>query len=295
MQSPRLARAGVLLGATVTAITVAACGGTQTQTHGLTVVASTDVWGSIARAVAADHAKVDSILTSPTDDPHSYEATPANAAAIADASLVVYNGGGYDHWVDDVLAAHPAVATVDAYSLLGAETTPDGPANEHVFYDPTVAKAVAARVAVRLASDDAAHADAYRANAAEFGRQTDAIAASERTIGEKHPGAAVVSTEPVAHYLLVNAGITDRTPEGFASAAEQGDDPSPADLAAPRWTPWRGAPQRPRRLRPAPGTLPALGGWRGRPARSPARSYPCPRRSPRRPARRPACCRTSRA
>ena len=42
----------------------------------------------------------------------------------------------------------------------------------------------------------------------------------------------MVATEPVAHYLLVNSGITDKTPEGFASAVEQDTDPSPADLAA---------------------------------------------------------------
>ena len=42
----------------------------------------------------------------------------------------------------------------------------------------------------------------------------------------------MVATEPVAHYLLVNAGIADKTPTGFASAVEQGTDPSPADLAA---------------------------------------------------------------
>jgi zinc/manganese transport system substrate-binding protein len=232
MQSPRLARAGHLLGAALLALAVVACGGPQPHSHGLTVVASTDVWGSVARAVAGDYATVDAILTSSTDDPHSYEATPANAAAIADASLVVYNGGGYDHWVDDVLAAHPAVATVDAYSLLGAQTTPDARANEHVFYDPAVAKAVAAGIADRLAAADPPHGDAYRANAAEFGRQTDAIAGSERAIGDKHPAGSVASTEPVAHYLLVNAGIADRTPVGFARAAEQGDDPSPADLAA---------------------------------------------------------------
>lgn len=233
MRSPRLAtRACFLLGATLLAFPTVACGGQASHSHGLTVVASTDVWGSVARAVAGDYATVDAILTSSTDDPHSYEATPANAAAIADASLVVYNGGGYDHWVDDVLAAHPAVPTVDAYSLLETQTTPDGPANEHVFYDPPVAKAVAVRVADLLAADDPSHGDAYRANAAEFGRQADAIAKSERAIGDKHPGAAVVATEPVAHYLLVNAGVADRTPAGFASAAEQGDDPSPADLAA---------------------------------------------------------------
>jgi zinc/manganese transport system substrate-binding protein len=42
----------------------------------------------------------------------------------------------------------------------------------------------------------------------------------------------VVATEPVAHYLLVNAGIADKTPEGFSNAIEEDTDPSPADLAA---------------------------------------------------------------
>ena len=138
-----------------------------------TVVASTDVWGSVASAVAGDHATVKSIVNSAADDPHSYEATPADAAAIADASLVVYNGGGYDQWVDDVLAGHPGVTTVDAYSLLPG--TVAQPANEHVFYDLTTAKAVAAQIADRLAKIDAAHADDYRANAAEFGERADEI------------------------------------------------------------------------------------------------------------------------
>ena len=50
---------------------------------------------------------VKSIVTGAAADPHSFEATPADVAEISDASLVVYNGGGYDHWVDDVLAGHP--------------------------------------------------------------------------------------------------------------------------------------------------------------------------------------------
>src|SRR5215207_3057669 len=90
---------------------VAACSQQQAESPeqrdaSTTVVASTDVWGSVASAVAGDHATVKSIVTSTVDDPHSFEASPANAAEIADASLVVYNGGGYDHWVDDVLASH---------------------------------------------------------------------------------------------------------------------------------------------------------------------------------------------
>ena len=193
------------------------------------VVASTDVWGSVASAVAGDHAAVKSIVTSTVEDPHSFEASPSDVAEIADASLVVFNGGGYDHWVDDVLANHPDVVNVDAYSLL---EKPEQPANEHVFYDPATAKAVANTIADRLAEVDSGHADIYRANAAEFGKQADEIAASERAIGEAHPGASVVATEPVAYYLLANAGVTDKTPEGFSSAIEEDADPSPADLAA---------------------------------------------------------------
>src|SRR6478752_5188857 len=145
------------------------------------------------------------------------------------ASLVVYNGGGYDQWVDDVLSGHPGVTTVNAYSLLPG--TVAQPANEHVFYDPTTAKAVAVQIADRLAKADAAHADAYRVNAAEFGKRADEILQIECAIGQTHPGTAVVATEPVAHYLLVNAGITDKTPQGFSSAVEEDADPAPADLA----------------------------------------------------------------
>ena len=155
---------------------------------------------------------------------------PPTPPPVIDASLVVYNGGGYDQWVDDVLSGHPGVTTVNAYSLLPG--TVAQPANEHVFYDPTTAKAVAVQIADRLAKADAAHADAYRVNAAEFGKRADEILQIERAIGQTHPGTAVVATEPVAHYLLVNAGITDKTPQGFSSAVEEDADPAPADLAA---------------------------------------------------------------
>lgn len=231
------ARSALTLGIAVTAFTASACGTSSTSgstpdpAGPPTVVASTDVWGSIASAVAGDHAKVHSILTSAAADPHSYEATPSDAAAISDATLVVYNGGHYDQWADDVLLAHQGVTTVNAYSLTPQQ--PGGqPANEHVFYDLATAKAVATSIADHLATDDPANAAAYRENAAAFGTKADAIAESEREIGRKHPGVAVVATEPVAHYLLANAGIADRTPESFSSAVEEGDDPAPADVAA---------------------------------------------------------------
>jgi len=194
------------------------------------VVASTDVWGSVARAVAGSHLTVRSILTGADVDPHSYAASPADAAAITDAALVVYNGGGYDPWVDQVLAGHRAVKSVDAYSLLGA---PNGqPPNEHVFYDLSVAKAVATTIADRLAGIDPENAADYRANAAEFCRGADSISTSEHAIATAYPDAEVIATEPVGYYLLAASGLVNRTPPAFSSANENEIDPSPSDMAS---------------------------------------------------------------
>ncbi|MGZ5363331.1 MAG: metal ABC transporter solute-binding protein, Zn/Mn family [Mycobacterium sp.] len=232
-------RASLAAVTAVTAVTVAvgAAGCTQQESsqpdHGAaSVVASTDVWGSVAGAVAGDHAAVTSIMSGTVADPHSFEASPSDTAAITDASLVVFNGGDYDHWVEHVLEGHPDVPTVSAYSAYALRPNAQDPANEHVFYDPATAKAVAAQVADRLSAIDSAQADTYRANAAAFGAKADEILTLESSIGQEHPGASVVATEPVAHYLLVNAGIADKTPEGFSNAIEEDTDPSPADLAA---------------------------------------------------------------
>lgn len=232
--------AAIGLSAVVLTVGISACGAEQAVGTQLipSVVASTDVWGSVAHSIAGDHAKVTSIISGTAADPHSFEASPANATAIIDATLVVYNGGGYDQWVDDILTSHPGVAAVDAYALLDAAalgepaqaSTP--PANEHVFYDLDTAKAVAAAVADSLAGDDPGHRADYQSNAQTFSREADAVRLIETSIRTTHPGAAVVATEPVAHYLLIAAGLIDKTPQGFTSAVEQDTDPAPVDVAA---------------------------------------------------------------
>ena len=207
---------------------LAGCGaGFPGNPHSPMVVASTDVWGSVARAVAGNHITVKSILTGAETDPHSYQASPSDAAALIDAALVVYNGGGYDPWVDDVLAGHRAVKSVDAYSFAPPNVAP----NEHVFYDLDVAKSVATTLADKLAAIDPGNAADYRANAAQFCRGADAISSSEHAIAGAYPGAGVVATEPVADYLLEASGLVDRTPEAFTAANENETDPAPADMA----------------------------------------------------------------
>lgn len=221
--------AGLAIAAGLTALT--GCGAAA-RPRAATVVASTGVWGSVASAVTGAHVAVKSLVSGADADPHSYVASPADAAAITDAALVVYNGGGYDPWVDQVLARHPGIASVDAYSFVSRAGPGAGPPNEHVFYDLSVAKSVASAIADRMAAIDPANAADYRANAVAFCRGADAIAGSEHAIAGAYPNAGVVTTEPDAGYLLAAAGLVNRTPAAFSAASENQTDPSPADMAA---------------------------------------------------------------
>ncbi|MFE4500369.1 metal ABC transporter solute-binding protein, Zn/Mn family [Rhodococcus sp. NPDC056743] len=229
------------------AMALTACGSEKTGDEGISVVASTNVWGNVAQAVAGDALTVTSIIDEPSADPHSFEATPAQAAKITDASLVVYNGGGYDQFVTDILDAGKGdQKTVNAYDLLdggihAGETAGEshdghthGAVNEHVWFDIPTVDAVAHSVAEQLGALDPDNASTYEANAQAYSQKLAGITAVTDSIAAAHGGESVAQTEPIAHYLLVAAELKDATPEEFTSAIEDGNDPSPAAIAATR-------------------------------------------------------------
>src|SRR5581483_3206290 len=208
-------------------VAVSGCAPTGSQGGKPDVVTSTDVWASVATAVAGDHAHVRPIIYNPAPNPHSYDASPADAAAIADAQLVVYNGGDYDRFVDAVLDQHADIMRVNAFTVGGHQPH----SNPHVFYDLDTVSAVAGAVADRLAAIDPDHAVDYRSNAQKFIGQVHALANTERGIASAHPGAASVATEDVAQYLESATGLTDNTPEGYYTAIGADAEPAPADMA----------------------------------------------------------------
>lgn len=237
--------------------TLAACGSsaeTPAAAAKPVVVASTDVYGSIATAVGGDLVEVRSIIDSPTADPHEYEATPADAAAVAQAVIVVKNGGGYDSFADRLVESAGTNPTViDAVALSGLDgadetghegETPEehaahpeeaehahGEFNEHVWYDLGTVRKVADQLAAELGQKDAANAAAYTANAQAFGTDLDALQQKVDAIKATHNGQAIAVTEPVPLYLTEAAGLQNVTPEAFSEAVEEGDDPAAAVLA----------------------------------------------------------------
>ncbi|MRH90383.1 ABC transporter permease [Nocardia sp. SYP-A9097] len=235
----------VLAAGLATVATLSACGSSKTDS-GLTIVASTNVWGDIAKTVAGPDAKVESLIDDPALDPHSHEVSPVQAAQISDADLIVYNGGGYDEFIDKAISGKNK-RTVNAVDIAGedshggeagtakTETGHDhSGGNEHVWYDAHIVGHVAEHIAETLGAIDPDHKQGYADRAVAFAAQLSGIEAITAEIAAEHPNQPVLQTEPLAYYMLLDAKAADRTPHAFQEAIEQGTDPSPSDVAAVR-------------------------------------------------------------
>jgi zinc/manganese transport system substrate-binding protein len=206
-------------------VLVSACG-SSTGAGGVSVVASTNVYGDIAKQIAGDKVSITSIISNPDADPHSYEADTRNQLALSKADVVIENGGGYDDFVDTMLksAKNDDRKLLNVVDISGKVATAGGEFNEHVWYDfPTVAK-LADQVATALSARDAADAATFRTNAATFKQKLHQLEATEASIKARHAGAGVAITEPVPLYLLQACGLTNKTPAKFSEAIEEGTE-----------------------------------------------------------------------
>ncbi len=215
---------------------------------GIRIVASTDVYGDVAQAIAGDRAEVTSIISGTAQDPHSYEATARDQLAVANADIVIENGGGYDSFIDGMLAASGGSDTVViTVSDLAADHDGSGDTgsghtdshddhghvegfNEHVWYDLHVMEAFAGELAQSLGTLDPDGAAQYDAKLASFTGQLDQLIQRADGLRLEFEGRKAFATEPVPDYLLQELGFSNVTPADYVSAVEGGVDVAPAVL-----------------------------------------------------------------
>jgi zinc/manganese transport system substrate-binding protein len=190
------------------------------------VVAAENVWGDVVAQIGGRHASVTSILSDASADPHLFSSNPRDAARLAQANLVVVNGLGYDDFARKLLDASSGSKR---RVLTMARVMDTGDSNPHLWYDVPRLPDAADAIADALAAEDPRDARLFRGNASRFGASLQPLLRTVATIEQRHPGAPVAYTERVAGYLLDAAGLTVRTPAGFARAIESGSEPGPGD------------------------------------------------------------------
>jgi zinc/manganese transport system substrate-binding protein len=232
----------LVISAVVVSLALAGCSSTAgaTSTAGTTsgggairVVASTNVYGDIASKIGGNLVKVDSIISDPSQDPHSYEADAQVQLALSKAQVVIENGGGYDDFVDTLLkgANNPKAVVLNASDISGYDQNPkNGQFNEHLWYDfPTMQKVVD-RIAASLTTIDPSGSTAFAANAKKFTDSLTTLEADEASLKSSFAGEGAAITEPVPLYMLEASGLVNKTPAAFSKAIEDGTDVSPVVL-----------------------------------------------------------------
>lgn len=195
----------------------------------VSVVAAENFYGDIARQIGGARVNVTSILNNPDQDPHLFETSPATVRQLANAQIVIFNGAGYDAWVEKLLAAapRPKRVPISAAQLTGRKAGD----NPHLWYDPATMPAVAKAIAEALSKIDPANAADY-ANGLQ--KTITALSAIDTRVAElkaKHAGKPVTATEPVFGPMMDALGLTQRN-QRFQLAMMNDTEPSARDVAA---------------------------------------------------------------
>ncbi|MEO6534072.1 MAG: zinc ABC transporter substrate-binding protein [Pseudolysinimonas sp.] len=233
VHKPRIsaAAAAVVVGSVLAAALAGCSGSAYDPPAKIQVVASTDVYGSLAKTIGGAQATVTSIIDDPAKDPHEYQADARTQLAISRAQVVIENGGGYDDFVDTMLGAsgNAKVALINAVKLSGYDSSAAG-FDEHMFYDYSTVGKVVDAIVTAYAHADPSHSELFTARGKSLHAKLSALQVSELNLSSATSGVGVAITEPVANYLLAALGMKIVTPIAFSRAVDQGTDASPATL-----------------------------------------------------------------
>ncbi len=195
-----------------------------------------------SRQVAGDRADVVSLVPSGVE-PHDWEPSPQDVAQVQKATLIVYNGAGFEPWMDRLLKVVPGqgsvvVNTTERVDLIVADLpgheahtgdAGDGKrlVDPHVWLDPVLAQAQVEVIRAGLARIDPADASGYADRARAYTDKLTALhAALEDGLGQCARRDVVVSHAAFGYlarrYRLVQVPVMGLAPEA---------EPSPAALA----------------------------------------------------------------
>jgi zinc/manganese transport system substrate-binding protein len=192
------------------------------------IVAAQNFYGEVAAAIGGDRVAVESVPISAGADPHDFEPSPSVARSIADATIVVFNGADYDHWMERLLDSteKPGRVAIEAAGLIGVG---EGD-NPHVWYDPRTMPTVAVALAEALSALDPEGATEYESRRRAFVARLVPIDAKVGAIKDRFGGTAITATEPVFGYMASALGLT-MTNEDFQTAIMNGTEPSAREIA----------------------------------------------------------------
>jgi len=225
-------RMAVLLAIGLSVLGVLSCKhkSSVSTTGKIKVVVTIPPVADFAHEVGGNRVQVTNLLP-PGASPHTFEPTPSQARAAAEANLVVRIGLDADHWIDGLLPSNVPVITaaeLERIELIyeGQSHEHEG-ANPHVWLDPAYAKLISSAIASEFAKLDTAGKAEYEKNLSGYLAELDSLDAGIRTAVKGFGSKAYVSFHPAWVYFARRYDL-----QRVAVIAESpGKEPTPRHLA----------------------------------------------------------------
>src|SRR5439155_290439 len=198
----------------------------------IAVLGAETFYADLLAQIGGSRVTASGILNDPSADPNEYEANPATAKLVADSSLVIVNGIGYDNFMEKLLSAStkPDRVVINVQDILAVKDD----VNVHVWYEPSTMPKIADAAAAALAKLEPQNAAYFSEQKAKYLAALKPVNDKIATLKAKYAGAPIAFTENVAGYLTDAIGLNVVTPPAFMEAIESGTDPAPADVATER-------------------------------------------------------------
>lgn len=180
-------------------------------------------------------------LVQPGQSPHSFEPTPSQVVAMADADLYVRAGMPFeDAWLKRIRSANPDLRVLDAREGIalvsltdhdhegeahGQHVHQDG-LDPHVWTSPPLVKVMAQHIRDTLADLDPAHAQDYAERYAAFAAELDALDAEIRARLADVTSRRFLVYHPAWGYFAQTYGLTQVPIE------KEGKEPGARSMAA---------------------------------------------------------------
>jgi manganese/zinc/iron transport system substrate-binding protein len=196
------------------------------------VVSTTTMIGDLVKHIGGDRVNA-SVIMPPGTDPHTYKPSPGDVAELRGADIVFYNGlhlegTMVDLFEDPKKLGGKSVAVTSKLPesvLLGWQGSGgDGAHDPHVWFDVTIWAQAASVIADTLATRDAAHADQYRARAADLDKRLTALDAyvRQQLNGVPKDRRVLITSHDAYNYFGKAYGVEVRGLQGISTESEAG-------------------------------------------------------------------------
>jgi len=201
------------------------CARRAPQLHRLPVVATFYPLYEFAQRVGRDRIEVRTLVPSGVE-PHDFEPTPQDVAALTRARVVIYNGAGFEPWLDKLLPeVPPAAVRVNTAQGLPLSRGAGG-VDPHVWLDPILAARQVEAIVRGLSAADPDARARYQTDGARVVAALHALDGRFATTLSACRRRTFITSHAAFGYLARRYGLIQVAISGLSPEAE----PSPARL-----------------------------------------------------------------